>query len=96
MLLSRIWAMPHLTNDEQGGGYSRDAQNDEDKQDALQTDPMIPSPGSFMLRLVRVHMQGTLSSAECIPTDEDGLPVHLLLPVSIYIGWWSQFSLLRE
>jgi hypothetical protein len=96
MLLSRIWAMPHLTNDEQGGGYSRDAQDDEDQQDTLQTDPLIPSPGLFMLRLVRVHMQGVLSSAECIPTDEDDLPVHLLLPFSTCIGRWSQFSLLRE
>lgn len=39
------------------GGYSHDTQDDEGEQNVLQAGPMASSPGSFMLRLICIHIK---------------------------------------
>lgn len=86
-MLRRRMAHIYLSEHEAEGGYSDDAQDDEDEQHALQTGPMIPPTGLFMLRLMGMHVQSALSSAKYLPAEENSPPVHLFLPISINPGW---------
>jgi hypothetical protein len=89
MVLRRRMAYIYLSEHEAEGGYSDDAQDDEDEQHALQTGPMILPTGLFMLRLIGMHVQSALSSAKYLPAQENGPPVHLFLSVPIHPSWWD-------